>query len=421
MIRHNATIDRHMKTFNYIGRDPKNQKVSGEIEAVDLKEALAFLSRRGIIPLKLEPASPKLNILFTDFIKKMDFFPRKKIPLQNLLSFCRGMAALEEAGIPIVDAIRQLALTTNSKPFGSILNKIAGDITSGKTLANALRAHPNIFPILFINILEVGENTGNLSQTFLQLSTYLEMSQSNRRRITSAVRYPITVLIAISIAVTISSVFVIPKFATIFKHFKGTLPLATRIIIGTSNFFAAHWIAMIIGIIFIYFTILYLLRLPQVRLFWDQYKLRLPILGDLQHRIIILQFTWIFGLILRSGLPLIKGLELAARATGNSYFTHQSLIMCKNLEKGENFLDAATQSKLFPAAILQLIGAGEKSGKLEDILGTITEYYGREIDYSIKKVNDFVEPFILIIIGGMVVVLALGIYLPMWEMVQLQG
>lgn len=405
-----------MATFHYIGRNIKGQKVRGFLKAENLNTAVEFLEKQHIIPLHLDLAQQGFNFLPMLFSKQMHFF--ETVALQELLGFCRSIAALEEAGIPIVDAIKQLALSSTSKTFASILNEVADEIVAGKTLAGVLRNYPHVFPSLFTNLVEVGENTGNLGKTFLKLSSYLEMEQTNRRRLASTVRYPITVMVVIIAAAVLANTIVIPKFSVIFTHFKGQLPLPTRVIVGSSAFVSAHWAILLITILLLVIVLFYSLRIPQVRLSWDKNKFSLPIFGSLQRRIVLLQFTWVFSMILRAGLPLIKGLELAANATGNSYFKQQTLTICEDLKKGENLTNAASISGLFPPAVLQLLSAGEKSGKIEEVLDTVTDYYEREIDYDIKRVNDLIEPILLIIVGAMVLVFALGIYLPMWELIK---
>jgi len=409
-----------MAIFTYVGRDSNSKKIKGVVDAENVNAAIEFIQKQNIIPLHVEPENRRLSALLSLIHQDIRLFS-KIVPIQELLSFCRGMSALEEVGIPIVDAIRQFSTSTSSKVFAKILNEIADSIVAGNTLANTLSNYPHIFSPLFTSIIEVGENTGNLSQIFLKLADYIEMAQNNRRRLITAVQYPITVIVITMVAIMLVNAVVIPKFAAIFSKMKGTLPLPTRMIMGLSSFVSNNWLEVLVIIAVVIFTIIYLLKIPVVRLFWDKHKLSLPIFGSLQKRILLLQFTWIFCLILRSGLPIIKGLALAAGATGNAYFKSQTLLICENLERGETFTNASIMSNIFPSSVLQLIGAGERSGRLDDVLSTVTDYYEREIDYDIKSMNGVIEPILLSIVGLMVLLFALGVYLPMWNLVELQA
>lgn len=398
--------------FRYVGRNQKGQKVSGVVTAENLDAAVAYLQKQTITPLHIKSSKQNFDL---KYLLKLPFF--NKIDTQEILSFCRGIAALDEAGVPLIDAITQLSLSGSSKIFSKVLQEIANSISAGKTLAASLRSYPNIFPPLFTNIVEISENTGTLSQAFLQLAAYTEMSQTNRRRLSTTIRYPLTVMCAAFGGGLLVNVLVIPKFAAIFARFKGELPLPTRLLSGFANLVNTYWHLLLVIFVFLIVAIPFLLKIPKVRLFWDKLKLNLPIFGNLQRRIILFQFTWSFSLILRSGMPLIKGLTFSANATGNSYFNNKILTMCQKLEKGESLSSAATATRLFPQSVLQMLAVGEESGRLENILNAITSYYEREVDYDIKRLNDMLEPILLLIIGGMVLILALGIYLPLWQLI----
>lgn len=410
-----AKVTPMLQLFKYVGRDQKGHKISGSLKANDTGEVASYLTKRHIIPIDIKKNEKSYEKILRDI---ENILQRGIIPLPELLNFCREMAALTDVGISILDAIKQLSLTSSSRLFADVLSNIAEDLAAGKTLANALRKYPKIFTVIFCNIVEVGENTGDLNESFKQLCNYLENMINNRRRIAATTRYPTTVMIAAVTASIVINMVVIPKFTQMFQHFSIKLPLPTRILIAFSNFLIAHWQILLTALLAIIISIPYLLAKPKIRAKWDKYKLKIPIFGKIQMRIMISQFMWTFSLILRSGIEIIKGITLAGNSSGNVYFMQQIFVMREGLEKGENLSVSASKINLFTPAILQMIAVGEESGRLDDILQSINLYYEREIDYDIKRINELIEPLLLAMVGVMVLFLALGVYLPMWELVK---
>lgn len=404
-----------MPIFRYQGRDNNGKKVDGTFEASNTSDVVSYLHSKNITPLNIH-ALKQGNKWFSNFSRSE--FVTGKVKPAEVMNFCRQMATLGGAGVPTIDSIKQLALSSSSKAFGRALDDVAKSLVAGKNLATSLREHPNIFPLIFTSIVDVGENTGHLEEAFLQLANYTEISVSNRRKLVAAVRYPITVIVASLIAIIVINVFVVPKFTAIYASFKTELPVPTKILMAISGFLINYWIPLAIVSAIVIFGTPFLLRIPQVRYIWDKYKLKLPIFGNLQKQIILTQFTWTFGLIIRSGVPIIKGLTLAANTAGNAYFTQQILAIRDGIDQGQTLLQATTSGKIFPPSVLQMIGVGEETGRLDNILTEVARYYERESDFMIKRLNDLMEPLLLTIIGVMVVMLALGVYLPMWDMVK---
>lgn len=401
-----------MNIFNYQGRNLEGKIIAGKMKATTLDEVLAYLEQNHITPLNIEKVKQPVD-LFNLIETKLGL---NKVSAQELLNFCRQVAILNAAGVPIVKILTQLAQSTKSRTLSAALYVIADDVTAGKSFSAALASHKQIFSQLFISIVEIGENTGHLNESLLQLANFLEISITNRRRLLSAVRYPTIVIIGIVVAIITMNIFVIPNFAAIFSQFKAQLPLQTRVLIAISTFMLNNGPSLIVALILLIFLGKYLLQIPAVRVWWDQRKLKIPVMGKLQQRIILAQFCWTFSLILRSGVPVIGGLILAGNSTGNAYFRKQITLMRSGIEHGTSFHQAAAESGLFPASVLQMIEIGEESGKLEEVLNEVSRFYENEVDYDIKRLNELLEPFLLLIVGGMVLFLALSIYLPVWDL-----
>lgn len=405
-----------MAIFRYQGRNANGQKVNGTLDAISLNDTVSFLKNNGIIPLSIERVEKES--LLKKLFKTNQPITLQKIKKEDILNFCRQMSTLVAAGVPALDALRQLSLSTPSKPLANAIGEVANSIIAGRTLAASMREHTKIFPPIFVNIIDVGENTGKLDEAFMQLATYLEVSITNRKRMMTTIRYPITVVTAILVAIIVMNILVIPKFKYIFSHFGANLPTPTLILVATSDFMVNHWPFLVFCVVALFIAIPKLLLVPKIRFFWDKYKLHIPIFGNLQQRIILSQFTWTLSLILRAGVPIIRGIALSANATGNAYFTRQILTIGSNIEQGSSFHQAASLSKLFPGTVLQMISIGEETGKLDELLTEVSRYYEREVDYDIKRLNDLVEPILLAGVGALVLLLALGIYLPMWDLIK---
>jgi len=400
-----------MPNFNYEGRLQDGKKIHGSYEANDINDVIKFLKNRSIIPIDIKNGKKNTH-------KIWDFLTASNIKQQEVLNFARQMATLIAAGVPIIKAVKELAKAAKNKKMQQTLLGIAESLEAGKSLASSLADYPKIFSPIFISLIEVGENIGHLDDVFARLATFLAMRISNRKRLIAAMRYPLIVIASILIALVVMNIFVVPKFAALFTRFGTNLPLPTRILINLSNFMLNNWLSLLIAIILATLGIRYLLKMPKIRLLWDKYKLKFPTLGNLQQRIMLSQFTQTFSMILHAGVPMLKGITLGANATENKYVTQQILLMRDKIEKGENFSYAAQLTNLFDPGALQMIEVGEETGKLDDLLTKVADAYAEEVDYQLKNLSTLLEPILLLIVGAMVALMALAIYLPMWDIVK---
>ncbi|HBY55199.1 MAG TPA: MSHA biogenesis protein MshG, partial [Coxiellaceae bacterium] len=400
--------------FKYKGRDSTGNIIVGDLKANAIEDVITHLKKHDITPINIEPAKKYSAGLKKLFSSGDDFFD---IEPYHIMNFYRQLATLNNAGLPIIKSLNKLSQSSSSRRLSIILYTVANDVAAGMTLSNAFKKHPNAFSPLAINIVDIGENTGRLSESLIYLGSYVEASIANKRRLSSATRYPMFVLIAVSAAVVIMNIFVIPKFSEMFAKFHLDLPLSTRIIMGSSNFMVNYKYFILLAAIFIFFGIKQVLKIPSVHYFWDKYKLYIPVFGDLQKRIVLSQFTWTFSLIIRSGIPIIKGIGLASNSTENVYFGEQLLKLRDAIEHGENLSQAAVASGLFTPITIQMIEVGEESEKLDETLSEVAKYYDAEIDYDLKRLNELIEPILLAVVGGLILILALGIYFPLWDLI----
>jgi len=400
--------------FHFTGRDAQGSKVSGSREAGSADSLASELLAERITPLTIEEqAQASDNDVFAQLKESLR---RKHVDLEELIIFCRQMYSLSKAGVPIIRAIGGLAESSRNLYLREVLQAVRSDLEGGQGMAVALNAHPKVFNTLFVSMISVGENTGQLDQAFRQLSVYLELERETRKRIKQATRYPLFVLSAMAVALVVINLFVIPAFAKVFAQFKADLPWATQILIGTSQFFQDFWwlLALLFGgSLFGFFK---WIETDAGALKWDQIKLRLPIVGGIFERIALARFTRTFAMMYRAGVPLLQTLSINSASVGNRYIGQAILAMREGIERGEALTRTASASGLFTPLVLQMMAVGEETGALDDLFVEVADFYEQEVDYDLKQLADAIEPILIVAMGVLVLILALGVFLPMWEL-----
>lgn len=401
-----------MANFAYKGRDSQGNATSGVVEAANEMAAAEQLMRRGVMPTELKPGKAKSAAIDWSLLLEGG------VKLDELVIFSRQMYALTRAGIPILRAIAGLEENTHSKPLKRALHSLGEDLGNGRPLSSSMQAHPKVFSSLFVAIIHVGENTGQLEESFLQLANYFELELETRKRIKTAMRYPSFVMIAIGIAMVILNIMVIPVFAGMFAKFGVELPLATRILLATSHFFVNYWwllLAILAGMVFGWRR---WVATTKGKLTWHRWQLKLPIVGTIIERSLLARFARSFSMMLKAGVPLNTALTLVADAVDNAYMAGRVRDMRAGIERGESLLRTASSSGLFTPLVMQMIAVGEETGQVDDLLHEAAEYYEREVDYDLKSLTARIEPILIGIVAVMVLILALGIFTPMWDMMR---
>ena len=403
-----------MAIFEYSGRTASGEPTTGTIESATPTGVAIELAEKGVVPLKISPASGAQH--FETLEKFTRAWHLSKISLTDIIMFCRQMATLTRAGVPITRGLRGLAGTLRNSELARTVGEIADELEKGHELASALQRYPAIFSNLFVSIVHIGESTGRLEESFEQLYGYLTLEDETRKRIKSALRYPIMVMVSILIAIAVINVFVIPPFAGLFASFGADLPWATQMLITSSSFTAKYWHVGLLSVAVAIFFVRRWLHTPQGTLFWDGIQLRLPLIGPILRRSLLARFCRTLAITLGSGLPITQCLSIAARAVDNESVGGQISEMREDIEAGDTLTAAAYSSNLFTPLVLQMLSIGEETGSVEDTLSEVAGYYEREVDYDLKRVGEAIEPIMIIFVGALVLLLALGVYLPMWEM-----
>jgi MSHA biogenesis protein MshG len=401
-----------MARFEYKARNKSGIEVQGLVDGVSEAVVATELLRSGIIPITISPYVEKQTAL-----SKLKLILRLDMPSTEDLTFLsRQMHSLIKAGVPLVKAVNVVLDGSKNPQLRSALADILTALGSGQALASAMRRHPLIFPTLMTALVNVGENTGSLDQIFSQVAVHLEREMSTRKQIAMAIRYPITVLIVIAIAITVINILVIPAFSQFFTQFRVALPLPTRILIAVSNFFVHDWYILVAGIIGTIAGLITYVRAPMGRMAWDKWKLSIPLIGDILNRALLGRFARNFALSVRTGVPLLEAITMIAKTTDNTYVSEQILTMRTSITHGESLTIAATRCGMFTSLVLQMLSIGEETGEMDKLLDEVADYYEKEVDYNVKRLGDAIEPILIIGIAGIVLLLALGIFLPMWDL-----
>lgn len=401
-----------MPVFAYKGRNTSGTLVNGQIDAGSLDAVASQLFDTGITPIDI--TERKLSA--ANSISLSDYTNRKAPNLDDLILFSRQMFTLMKAGVPMIKSINGLIQSTRNYKLVEALKDMLDNLESGRDLSNSLARHASIFSPLYISMVKVGEETGRLEESFYRISEYLGREKETRERIKAALRYPSFVIVAIAIAIAVINIWVIPAFAELFAKADVELPWQTRFLMATSDFFVQWWPLLLVGLIVSFIAAKVYIQTENGRYQWDYYKLRIPLAGDIIFRATLARFARSFSMGLKSGVPLIQSMVVVSRSVGNEYVSDKILGMRSGIERGESLTRTASSTKMFTPLVIQMLSVGEETGKVDDMMEEVAEYYDREVDYDIKNLSASIEPILIVAIGIMVLILALGVFLPMWDL-----
>jgi len=407
-----------MPVFTYTGRSRRGELSSGLMEGDSPDSVAGRLIGTGITPIEIRPAAQKQDNELTRLLRNLGI----GIPgISDLVLFSRQMYTITKSGIPLLRGIKGLAASTHNPMLREALEDILSNLEGGRDLAGSFARHPKIFPPLYVSIIRVGEETGTLEASFKRLAEYMAQDQDMKDRIKSAMRYPIIVLCTIAIAIAVLTVFVIPKFAPLFAALGNNIPLPTRMIIGVSNFAQHYWSLMLGGSLVGIVGLRQYITTERGRYQWDTVKLRLPAVGKLVHEGILARITRSLAISLEAGMPVIQTLKVIAQSAGNQFMAEKVVRIREAVERGDPVSRAAGSVGMFPPLVLQMMSVGEETGDLPALLDEVADFYEREVDYKLKTLSSAIEPILVVAVGGIVCILALGVMLPMWEMISKVG
>ena len=402
-----------MLRFSYTGRTRGGEKTQGFLEADNAAACASSLLKNGISPVTIQEtaqserrgAKQKGPGLFEPTVQAID-----------VQLFSRQLYTLMRSGVPILRSLTGLIESTTNAAFARVIASLKESLEAGRDLSTAMRQHPTVFSPFYVAMVRVGEATGRLDEIFLRMFEHLEFERETRARIKEALRYPSFVLIAMVVAVAVINVFVIPAFAKVYAGLGAELPLMTRILIGTSRLTIDYGWLMLAGVVLAIAGFRMWRAAPGGRLVWDRFKLRIPLTGSIVLRSTLARFARTLALSLKSGIPAAQALSVVAEVTDNAWIASRVEQMRNGIERGESILRTAQTAAVFNPVVLQMIAVGEETGSVDELMQEVADMYEREVDYEIKTLAARIEPIVIVALGGIVLVLALGVFLPMWDL-----
>ena len=402
-----------MPSFSYKGRSRSGQMVDGVAEGASAAAVAEQLSGQGITPLDITPAkggsgggaSMALGDLFKEKVGHID-----------TLLFSGQLNTLLKAGVPLMRALTGLQESTSNEAMKQVLQEVRASLDSGRDLSVSLARHPLVFTPFYLSMVRVGELTGRLEEVFLSLFHYLEFEKFMRDQVKSALRYPSFVIGAMVVAVVILNIWVIPVFAKVFQGFGAPLPAMTRLLIGFSNFMVSSWYLLGLGLGLAYIVFRSWAGTRVGRHQWDRIKLRIPVAGKIVRKATLARFARSFALAMKSGVPVVQAMAVVAQTVDNAFIADKVEKIREGVERGDSILRSAIASDVFTPVVIQMIAVGEESGALDQMMQEVADMYQSDVEHDLKTLGQQIEPILIVFLGILVLILALGIFLPIWDL-----
>jgi type IV pilus assembly protein PilC len=397
-----------MPVFTFSGKDASGQKINGERTAVNKQTLASQLRRERITPGSIREKGKEFSL---------PTFGSGKVKTKDIAIFFRQFSVMIDAGLPLVQCLEILAANQENPTFQKTLTGVRTTVEGGATLANAMRQYPNVFDDLSTNMIEAGETGGILDVILQRLATYVEKAVRLRGAVKSALIYPVSV---ISIAVLIVGAllkWVVPIFANLFAGLGVALPLPTRVVMGLSAFVGTFWWFGIIGVVALVFGMKQIRKNPRGKYWQDKALLNMPVIGLLLRKIAVARFTRTLGTLITSGVPILEGLAITARTSGNAVLEEALMKVRKAIEEGRTIVDPLKESGVFPNMVTQMIGVGEATGAMDAMLQKIGDFYEDEVDAATKDLLAMLEPIIIGILGLCVGGIVISLYMPLFSMI----
>ncbi|WP_130470699.1 type II secretion system F family protein [Candidatus Magnetaquicoccus inordinatus] len=402
-----------MNIYTYKGRNRQGKTVSGELTAASAEDAASQLLHRGIVPLSVKSQDRLFGLGKLEEL--LGGTPPKP---EHIVLFCRQMQTLVRSRVPMNRAIRGVQGGVSNKMLYNALTQISDGLEAGKDLSACLADHPKMFSRLFVNMVKVGEQTGRLEEAFGQLYRYLELDYTTRKQIRSAMQYPLFILSGMGVAMFVMTYYVLPNFFEFFASLKMELPWQTRILINVSHFVVDYWYLLFLAASGLVWGFKNYVQTPEGELWWGGMKLQLPVVGSIIKRGTLARFARAFAMGIRSGVPILAVLESVSQAVDNRFVASKIREIMWSIERGETLVQATYATGIFPPLVVQMIAVGEETGSIEQTMTDVAQFYEQEVEYSVKNLSSAIEPLITVMMGLMVMVLAMGVFVPLWDMIR---
>jgi type IV pilus assembly protein PilC len=370
------------------------------------------LRQQNIVPTKVVSKGKEFKI-------SLPF--KKKVNQRAIAIFTRQLATMIDAGLPLVQSLEILSLQQEGKVFKNIIREIREDVEGGSTFAGALKKHPATFNELYTNLVVAGEEGGILDTILTRLANYIEKSEALKKKVKSALIYPATIVGVALIVVAILMIFVIPVFETLFKSAGQNLPLPTLIVMTLSKLIKKYVIILIPALILLFYIARKYYQTQNGRAVIDRLLLKLPVFGPLLRKIAVARFSRTLGTLVSSGVPILDGLTIVSRTSGNKTIETAILNARASIREGETIAEPLNRSKIFPPMVIQMISVGESTGALDNMLSKIAEFYEEEVDIAVANLTSLLEPFLMVFLGVVIGGVVIAMYLPIFQMASAVG
>jgi type IV pilus assembly protein PilC len=397
-----------MPVFTFSGKDASGQKISGERNAPNKQALGQQLRRERITPGAIREKGKEFS---------MPTFGSGKVKVKDIAIFFRQFSVMIDAGLPLVQCLEILAANQESQSFQKTLNGVRTTVEGGATLADAMRQYPIVFDDLTTNMIEAGETGGILDVILQRLATYVEKAVRLKAAVKSALIYPVAVVSIATLIVGALLKWVVPIFSNLFNGLGVSLPLPTRIVMGLSGFVQNFWWVFIAGVVGTVFGLKQIRKHPRGRYYFDKVLLKMPVIGSLLRKIAVGRFTRTLGTLITSGVPILEGLAITARTSGNAVLEEALMKVRKAIEEGRTIVDPLRECGVFPNMVTQMIGVGEATGAMDNMLQKIADFYEEEVDSATKNMLAMLEPAIIGVLGVTIGGIVISLYMPLFAMI----
>ncbi len=399
-----------MPVYKYKARDRFGTLLTGTVETTGAEAVAGQLDGLGYVPVFIEEEKGS-----SGSSSALEYF--RMITPQDMIIFSRQLATLINAGLPFITSFDALVEQTENPKLKKVITQVRRDVEGGMAFSDALARHPKVFSDMYVNMIRAGETGGVLDEILERLARLAEHEAETRARIKAATRYPKIVISALVVAFGVLMTFVVPKFAALYSNFKVELPLPTKILIGMNTFFHQYWHVTLVLILAAIFGSRWYINTEAGRLWWDGFKMRMPVFGPIFRKTALSRFARIFGTLTRSGLPILQTLEIVSKTVGNVVIARVVENIRESARQGRGIVQPMRVSKTFPPIVIQMVAIGEQTGQMEEMLMKVSDYYDMEVEYSLRNLSASLEPILLVGIGGLVLLMALAIFMPWWNLI----
>ncbi len=403
-----------MPFFKYRVRDRMGKSLIGTIEAPSLQAAGDQLYQLGYFPISIEEGEKSLSLDLSSILRRF-----QKVKLEELVLFTQQLSTLYKAGLPLLPGLESLKEQVENKKLKEVITGICRQVEGGSPLFASMSQYPEVFPPVYIHMVRAGEISGRLGESLDRFVSLADRELRIRQKVKDATRYPKIVIVSVILAFIVLISFVFPRFSQVFARFNTPLPLPTRMMIGINHIFQSYWYLFTMALVILPFLLRKYLQTESGKVFWERLKMKIPVFRSLFMAGALSRFAHTFVMLNRSGIPILQTLEITSQTTENLILSEAIQKITQKVKEGRSLAEAMRETQKFTPLVLQMVLVGESSGTLDEMMMRITEYYDLQLENAIKKLSSYIEPFLTLFLGLVVLFLALAVFLPWWNLAQL--